>query len=64
MGRVRNLTVLEMLYPLEHARCEVGRAINASPRWSLPDIHGFGADVSLDFHVSAAVINLSLRRGS
>ena len=64
MGRVRNLTVSTILYPLEHARGEIGRAINGSPRWSLPGFHGFGADVSLDFHVSAAVINLSLRRGS
>ena len=64
MGRVRNVTVSEILYPLWKARCEIGRAINGSPRWSLLDFHGFGADVSLDFHASAAVINLSLRRGA
>lgn len=62
MGRVRNLTVSTVLYPLEQARIEIGRILTASDRWSLPDIHGFGADISMDLHVTVAVAGLSFRR--
>ena len=64
MGRVSKLTVSIVLYPLEHARGEIGRALNASSRWALPDIHGFGAYISMDFHVTVAVQLLALRRAA
>ena len=59
MGRVRNLTVSTVLYPLEQSRIEMLLTLG---QWSPLNIHGFGADISLDFHVTAAVVGLSLRR--
>lgn len=64
MGRIRNLSTSTVLYPLEQARRDIGLMLNGDSRWSLQDIHGFGADVSLDFHVTVAVVGLWLRRGA